>query len=94
MEMEFESASHLISLNIDLTFSCRSPGQLRKEDSKQQEGLGGGSSLVEDEGGRSEGQHEAARPEVATKSLGQFTIKGVEGPQTLEEQSSTASASQ
>lgn len=94
MEMEFESASHLISLNIDLTFSCRNPSQLLEEGSQHQEGLGGGSSLVDDGECRSEDRHAASRPAEAIKSLGQFTIKGVEGHQALEEPAGTARSGQ
>ena len=49
MDIKFEKPTNLISLNVDLTFSCKdSHGQL-KDDQKSKEDLEGQSSLLPDE---------------------------------------------
>jgi len=91
MDIKFENASNLISLNIDLTFSCKDPSQLLNVDQLPREEPRGQSSLVEDDRARIEDSPDASRPDDVIKNLGQFTIKGVEGHQIHEEPTSKTS---
>lgn len=50
MEISFESAANLISLNIDLTFSCRDSSELVRESEAPKEGPSSQSSPVADDG--------------------------------------------
>lgn len=77
MQVKFESAANLISLNIDLTFSCTDPARLLSEREAQSETVAP-SSLVAEDTARIEGSPVAQRQDDALKNLGQFTIKGVE----------------
>jgi len=95
MEIKFDGASNLISLNVDLTFSCKDPNEQLKEEKRPQKDLVGQSSLVEDEGAKIDSKaQEPSRPNDVIKNLGQFTIKGVESQQILEESSRTSSGHQ
>ena len=78
MDIKFEKPTNLISLNVDLTFSCTDSNEQLKEEEKPQEDLGGLSSLVADDGAKIEGDQDPTRPNDMIKNLGQFTIKGVE----------------
>ena len=92
MDIKFEGASNLISLNVDLTFSCKDSKEQLKEEEKSQEDLGGQSSLVADDGAKIEGDQDPPKPNDMIKNLGQFTIKGVESQQILEDPKSSQQA--
>jgi hypothetical protein len=86
MEISFESAANLISLNVDLTFSCRDSSELLSEREAPKEEPSGQSSLVADDSVRIEDDlPDVPRPGDAFQNLGQFTIKGVESQKIHEE---------
>lgn len=71
MELSFESAANLISLNIDLTFSCKDASGLLIEKEVSQEEAKGQSSLVTDDSVKiEEDQPDASKPDQALKNLG------------------------
>lgn len=78
MEIQFESASNLISLNIDLTFGCSDSARLLKDEEGSPEEVPGGSSLLPEAAAGVEDIQEASVPDEAISSLGQFTIKGTD----------------
>lgn len=81
MDMQFERASNLISLNLDLTFICKDLDALAKDADKSPDTLKEKSSLATDTEVGIEDNQEALRPDDMIKNLGQFTIKGVDSPQ-------------
>lgn len=86
MEISFESAANLISLNIDFTFSCKDSNSLLSEKEVPEEESKEQSSLVAEDSVRIEdGLPDASKPDEAHKNLGQFTIKGIESQQINEE---------
>jgi len=77
MQVRFESAANLISLNIDLTFSCSNPAELLAERESQAE-IVAESSLVAEDPAKAESVSATPKQDDALRHLGQFTIKGVD----------------
>lgn len=69
MQLRFESAANLISLNIDLTFSCKDPAALLAERGAQAE-RATVSSLVAYVTERAEGAETLQKQDDALRSLG------------------------
>lgn len=83
MQMKFETSTSLISLNIDLTFSCTDAAGLQDQrDRTKNEAKAG---LADVDVVRIEDSPEEPKPEEALRNLGQFSVKGVNSVQLGEE---------
>jgi hypothetical protein len=78
MQVRFESAANLISLDIDLTFSCGPAGEPSVGLEAPSEVVGQSSLATEGQPAEQETEGGAPAQDDTLRSLGHFTIKGVD----------------
>lgn len=85
MEVEFEIASNLVSLNIDVMFACQDAKKIADSPEKNTEEAQIKSGPVESEENivAEEEKQIVPRTDESIKNLGQFTIKGVAESQKI-----------